>query len=226
MCLSNKNFNLIYDFMKLKNIFLIISFVVLLVTKSYADSPLTSIEIWRVFPNNSEVQKALKTKKLDNSAIKLILNEENSLELRICVINALGWNIKSEKTNSDKLLKAILKKYNVHSINELNVKKYSEIISCYSYVYAMNNYFNVSKILPITIKAVSLDPENMAVNYVYSLIRSQHYLISKQWCNLYLTFENFKKKNFKSKNIDKSLTNLTYRYINGYRKSCPFGKIQ
>lgn len=208
------------DSMKFKNMFFIIGFFVLLVTKSYADSPLTSIEIWRTFPENLEIQKTLKTKKISNSTIEFILNETNSLQIRICVINALGWNMNSNKYNSRKLLKAILEKYRVKSIDKLNEKKNAEILSCYSYLYAMDNYLNMGKILSCTRQAVALDPENKAVSYVYSLIQSQNYFLTKDWCKLYLTFENFKKKEFSFKNIDNNLIKLTSDYIDVYNKYC------
>lgn len=207
--------------MKIKKFTLKIVLIFLLVTKSYADSPLTSIEIWRAFPENLEIQNALKTKKMSNSTLEFILNEENSLELRICVINALGWNMNSKKNNSRKLLKAILEKYRVKSIDKLNEKKNSEILSCYSYLYAMDNYLNMDKILSCTRQAVALDPENKAVSFVYSLIQSQNYFLTKDWCKLYLTFENFKKKEFNFKNIDNNLIKLTSDYINVYNKYCP-----
>jgi hypothetical protein len=188
---------------------------------SYADSPLTSIDFWTIHSENFTVQNAFSNQKMDKSTIDFILDENNTLEMRLSVINAIGWKFKSNNKNSTALLNSILKKYKVNSIDSLFEIKHIDILTCYTYSLALDNYKKVDNIIPLSIKVSNLDSNNFYSKYIATLIKSQKYALSFQWCNVHLIFKELRKADYFNSKYGKRLYDKTFDYIDIYDKYCP-----
>lgn len=188
---------------------------------SYADSPLTSIDFWTIHTEDFTVQNAFRNQKMDKSTIDFILDENNSLEIRLSVINAIGWKFKSNSKNSSALLKSILKKYKVNSIETLFDVNHIDILTCYTYSLALDNYKNVDNIIQLSNRVSNLDPNNFYSKYIFTLIKSQKYSLSFQWCNVNLVFKELRKAEYFNSKYGKRLFDKTFEYINIYEKYCP-----
>jgi hypothetical protein len=158
---------------------------------------------------------------MDKSSIDFILDENNSLEIRLSVINAIGWKFKSNSKNSTALLKSILKKYKVNSIDTLFNVNHIDILTCYTYSLALDNYKNVDNIIKLSNRVSNLDNNNFYSKYIATLIKSQKYTLSFQWCNVHLVFKELRKADYFNSKYGKRLYEKTFEYIDIYDKDCP-----
>lgn len=204
-----------------KTLFYSIIFFLLINLNSYADSPLTSIDFWTIHTEDFTVQNAFRNQKMDKSTIDFILDENNSLEIRLSVINAIGWKFKSNNKNSTALLKSILKKYRVNSIDNLLDVRHIDILTCYTYSLALDNYKNVDNIIQLSNRISNLDPNNFYSKYIFTLIKSQKYSLSFQWCNVHLVFKELRNSEYFNSKYGKRLYDKTFEYIDIYDKDCP-----
>lgn len=202
---------------------LVFVFLFLFTNKTYADSPLTSIDLWTAFPADVDVQKAFRIRKMENSTLQFIIDEDNSLELKLGVINALGWSLKSNEKKSTTLLKYILKKYKVKSITDLYSKKYAELLTCYTYSLALDNYLNVDKVVPLSNKIATLDDTNVLVDFINKLIKCQQYFLLEDWCNTNLIFKNIKKSDYFKSEVGQKIYEVSFDYIDSYKEYCSAG---
>ena len=89
-------------------------FILILLISQYtfADSPLTSTDFYKAYIDVPLVQDALKCKgKITNEMIEYIYNDTNPLEVKLAIINAIGWNVKGLK-NSQTFFKYVMNKKN------------------------------------------------------------------------------------------------------------------
>lgn len=204
-----------------KPLFYSVLFFLLLNLNSYADSPLTSIDLWTIHTEDFTVRNAFRNQKMDKSTIDFILDENNSLEIRLSVINAIGWKFKSNNKNSTALLKSILKKYKANSIDTLFDVNHIDILTCYTYSLALDNYKNVDNIIQLSNKVSNLDSSNFYSKYISTLIKSQKNSLSSQWCNVHLVFKELRKADYFNSEYGKKLYDKTFEYIDIYDKDCP-----
>ena len=186
----------------------------------FADSPLTSIDFWFIHLDESIVERAQRHGTLDEEVLSYLLNEQNSLEIKISVINAIGWQFKSSPQKSSKLLKAILKKYKVKSIEQLDKANQAPLLAVYSYYLALEDYFEVSKAVLYSQKAAGLDPNSPMIKYVSTLIKSQQYFHKKEWCMVYQCLNELKSIDYFDKNPGKQFLNIALEYVQSYDSYC------
>ena len=207
--------------MKFKVLIYITIFSLFCEFKSYADSPLTSIDFWTIHTEDFTVQNAFRNQKMDKSTIDFILDENNSIEIRLSVINAIGWKFNSDNKKSTALLKSILKKYKVSSIDNLLDVSHIDILTCYTYSFALDSYKNVDNIIHLSNKISNLDPNNFYSKYIATLIKSQKNSLSAQFCNVHLVFKELRKADYFNSEYGKKLYDKTFEYIYIYDKDCP-----
>lgn len=205
---------------KTLQLILFVCFTLFFNNNSFADSPLTSIDLWTIYADEPIVIHAQKNRKLDDLTLNYLLDDENLLEKKIAVINAIGWKFKSSTQRSSKLLQAILKKYNLKSIDDLNDKKYASLLSLYSYSLALEDYFNVEKAQKYSQKANNLDPQNSIIKFISTLIKSQQYLHADDWCSVYKSFEEIKEDSYFKMDIGRQFLVTAMEYIDIYSKYC------
>jgi hypothetical protein len=165
---------------------------------TFADSPLTSTEFYKAYMDVPLVQKALNSKgKITDEIIKYIYADTNPLEIKLAIINAVGWKFKGLK-NSRKLFEYIMKKkkYKVDFLGKQTafyVNATSDELICYSYMKALDNYFDVSYALDVAGKALKKSPKSFAVNMIYNLIKAQGLSLHAEYCyaaNIFGTLKN------------------------------------
>lgn len=193
-------------------------FFLLISSYCFADSPLTSVTFWQVYKNDPIVNKAAQSKNRLNKELSAYLVQENPLCIKLAVINALGWKRKGQH-NSDFFLKYILKKFNLKKIDELNNAKKSDILVCFAYMKAMDNYFDVSeayKMIKYLKERYEFDP---FYGFAYSLIATQNILNNDLgFCNIYNEAKNFQPGNQNLKHQE--VWNIYYSYFESYKSLC------
>ena len=62
---------------------------------------------------------------------------------------------------------------------------------CYSYLMAMENYFDVSYANEIAQLALKKKPNSLAINTIASLIKSHGLFLLNEWCYAYMQYVGF-----------------------------------
>lgn len=188
-----------------------------------ADSPLTSITFWKVYQNENIVHKANAShNRLTKEIAEYLIKEDNPIDVKLAVINALGWNVKGQK-NSQKFLKIVLKKFSLTKIEELeraSDRNYQDIMLCYAYLKALDDYFDVTESLKITQKLQNFHKGTIYYEFIKSLLLTQHALLkNRAFCDVYKEAEyliNADKKN----TFRKEVWEIYINYLNPYKKYC------
>ena len=126
-------------------------FILILLISQYtfADSPLTSTDFYKAYMDVPLVQEALNSKgKIAYEMMVFINSDTNSLEVKLAIINAIGWNVKGNKS-SKLYFKFLMNKKKYKSdfggdSTAFNWNATSDELICYAYMKALDNYFNVS----------------------------------------------------------------------------------
>jgi hypothetical protein len=153
--------------------------LILLISQyTFADSPLTSTEFYKAYADVPLVQDAMKCKgKITNAMLEYIYADTNPLEVKLAIINAIGWNVKGLK-NSQTFFKFVMNKKNYKTdfggdYTAFNWNATADELICYAYMKALDNYFDVSDAFSVASLALNKNPNSFAVNMIYNLIKAQ-----------------------------------------------------
>jgi hypothetical protein len=94
------------------HLFLILAFL-LFTNNVIADSPLTSIEFWKVSEDSYvlKIGKERGKKKLDNVIFKFLTDSNTTIFDKIALVNAMGWDSNSKFKNSEIFLNKLKKEH-------------------------------------------------------------------------------------------------------------------
>ena len=144
----------------------------------FADSPLTSTNFYQAYLDIPMVKEANVSKgEITTKMMEYIDNENNPLEIKLAIINAIGWKYKGLK-NSRKFLKYVLnkKKYKLEFLSKTTAFKFkatADELICYAYMKALDNYFNVSDACNTAELSLKKNPNSFGVAMIYNLIKAQ-----------------------------------------------------
>lgn len=134
--------------------------------------------------------------------IEYIYNDKNPLEVKLSIINAVGWNHKGFK-NSQNFFKFVINKKKYKSdfggdYTAFNWNATGDELICYAYMKALDNYFDVSDAFEVAALALKKNPNSFSVNMIYYLIKAQGLTTYGESC--------YASKNFNSIIINQNLT--------------------
>ena len=192
-----------------------------------ADSPLTSIQFWSKNDGAMVIKASKSNGKINNAIINYLLNPEYVEDQKLLLVNALGWKLHSEN-NSIKFKKALFKKYNVSSFEDLKIKAKPFDLSLYAYILGLDNYFDVKNAKEIA-EYAEIKGSGFGTRYVFKLLEAQDNL-SIDWCRVYSSFTEYSDEyeclwtsaNVKLKQIElqNRIIESSLDYISLYRSSC------
>lgn len=162
---------------------------------TYADSPLTSIKFWDLSNDYfvEEIGKIPGKKRLSQSVFDYLMNDQNTIIDRYALINALGWEFKSEIRNSDVFLEFLQEKFKkeirefyqissgsselghnrknlIKSFIETNLDcEYSLI---YDYLFALDDYLNLDSSDFILLDNSEGYPMDVSSSFIKTIIES------------------------------------------------------
>ena len=200
--------------------------LILLISQyTFADSPLTSTDFYKAYMDVPLVQKALNSKgKITNEMLEYIYEETNPLEIKLALINAVGWKFEGLK-NSRKLFAYIMKKkkYKVDFLGKQRAfyaNATSDELICYSYMKALDNYFDVSDALDVASLALKKSPKSFAVNMIYNLIKAQGLISYGETCYAKKMFNPL--KNNPNLIVDMKIESMpfVFEYMDDIGKDC------
>jgi hypothetical protein len=213
-----------------------ISFLFLLCLPAFADSPLTSTEFYNVYLDIEQVKNA-KGVKLNENIFNFITDQYEPLDVRIAVINAMGWNI--DGTDNGKIFIDLMAKKLNKLPEKLKISDFSsDELLCLGYMLSMDDYFTLSPAAktggevetsdPLTLvqKAALQKPGNFTVQLIASLVKAQGLLSSdSEWGNIYLTVNKVISSDLE-KNMRQEAIGIIMDYIGGYKEYIDKDKIR
>ncbi|MDG4950724.1 retroviral-like aspartic protease family protein [Weeksellaceae bacterium KMM 9724] len=210
---------------------------------TFADSPITSTPFYKAFNEIPEINQAEKIGKLNYELASYLASDNNSIDKKLALVNALGWHIDGK--NNSKLFELFLK--NKYSLDYLDYSKISNdehlIIG---YLTIMDDYNEVVEPLKIIHEALEKNPNSYSYNIIYGLVLSQLYLDfgirgakeeekflitnkylknlvdskSNSWCNIYMISANIEKNKTLIQDFRESAKKIIFNYTGIYKSNC------
>jgi hypothetical protein len=202
---------------------LILFFVNVISLNTFADSPLTSTPFGRAFITEPIVAKAAKSKgKISKEMLGYLADESNPIEIKLALINQLGWSIKGQN-NGKRYFNYLTKTRNYKNEGDLLENCNGDEMISLAYLYAMDNYFNVSEAENYAGIAIFKSPGNYSAHIIRALISAQHKLNVGQWCKAYnLTDRVRKDPEILYKDVRQDAIDIIFEYMDIYKKYCKY----
>lgn len=200
----------------MKTNFIIVLIIGLLSSQSlFADSPLTSTNFSKVYKDSEIIQLASKTEgKLTIELMDYLSNNKNPIELKIALINALGWSFDGQN-NSIMFYDYLKEKSKLEDINQAN----ADILICYAYLKALDNYFDVEDAIIYAKKAKSKNEKSYTINIICALIEAQK-AMDTDWCEVYNLTNNVRINNTLNQDIKEDSISTIFDYMDIYKDNC------
>ena len=200
--------------------------LILLISQyTFADSPLTSTDFYKAYMDVPLVQDALNSKgKITEEMLEFIYSDTNPLEIKLAIINAIGWKVKG-LTNSQKFFKYVMNKKNYKTdfggdYTAFNWKATADELICYAYMKALDNYFDVSDAFSIASLALKKNQNSFAVNMIYDLIKVQGLTAYGESCYASKTFSTLRNNPKLEMDMKNEAIPFIFEYMDYIGKDC------
>ncbi len=188
-----------------------------------ADSPLTSTNFFTVYEEYEIVNEALAAKgKLTNNLMLYLSNRAFPIDIKMAVINALGWNFYGQK-NFDAYLDFLEMRSGLERNQEVFYKKMdADELLCLAYLKAMDNYFDVKDAKTLAEAAVEKSRRSR-YSYTFQLINA---LIGAQqkmegnWCRMYQLTNAVRTNSTLDYDFPPEADKIVFDYMELYKAEC------
>ncbi|MCF0206115.1 MAG: hypothetical protein HUK15_01685, partial [Bacteroidales bacterium] len=107
-----------------------------------ADSPLTSTDFWRAYSNEEIIIRINADDISSNEILNYLVNKKNPVAVKMAVVNRMGWDIEG-MSRAEWLYTYAAGYYKVTTFEDFCKKAPADVLLCYAYLLAMDDYFNV-----------------------------------------------------------------------------------
>ncbi len=197
-----------------------------------ADSPLTSIDLSAGYDDLAAVRSARASKKLQGSALELLLSANAPMDQRIAVACAAGWG----QQNAEAFLEALAIAHKVDAV-ALEAKSLTAAEKLLlGYLVALDKYLDLQPLqagakglrgaLPkkLVDEGAAAFPDDFAVQYVRALVTAQG-LPVERWCEVYRIPKKVLDRFPPAKrNLRPAAVQSAADYLSLYEKECPGSK--
>ena len=155
-------------------------------TAAWADSPLTSTYFADAYNDHPMVQMASENMQgdLPTTLLNFLADEHAPVDVRLAVINKLGWNFDGTSVGSQ-LCQYLMGRYGVKKEDKIAKKLDARTLAVYAYAKSLSNYFDVKDASRLAHQAVKKNKDkSFSVALVSALIDAQIYLDS-DWSKIY-----------------------------------------
>jgi len=191
----------------------------------FADSSLTSTDFYKAYMDISIVQEASASKgKITNEMMEYIDDDANLVDVKLAIINAIGWEHKGMMVSKMYFMFVMnKKKYKTDFRGDFMAFKWNatrDELICYSYMKALDNYFDVTDAFEIAGETVKKYPDSFAVTMIYNLIKTQGLSLVGEYCyssKLFLSLKDNPKLKMDMKN---EAIPFVFEYMEYIGKDC------
>ena len=210
----------------MKNTLLLI-LLTLSINAVFADSPLTSTDFYKAYMDVPMVQEASVSKgRITNEMMEYIDDDANPLDVKLAIINAIGWDRKGMMVSKLFFL-YVKKKKNYHEnfgefYDYMSFKWYAtrDELICYAYMRAMDNYFDVVEAYDVAYEASQKYPNSFAVTMIYNLIKAQGLTSFGETCYMSKLFLSLKDNSKLKMDMRKESMSYVFEYMTAVGENC------
>lgn len=205
--------------MKILRLFILVAIFLSTSVQVFADSPITSTPFSTVYSQEKIIQTTIKAKGIiTQDIIDYLTKKGNPIELKMAVINQLGWQEKV-KDNAVIFYRAINFKYRYKSEEEFKQKGDGDELLSYAYLKAMDDYQDVNSAVKFAEAALEKNPKSLTYNLIAGLIKAQK-VMDNDWCEVYKITNSIQKNSELTVDIKSEATQIIYEYMDGYKEFC------
>ena len=204
--------------MKIKVLFTVVA-IFLFISFALADSPLTSTDFSEAYKDTSiiiEISKAggeFSLKYMDYLA-----DENNPIDLKMALINKIGWNI-SGKSNSIAYLNYLIKRKGYANKQDFIDNGSGHELLCMAYLKALDDYFNVDEAIIYANAALERNSRSYTFNIIAALIKAQK-AMDGNWCDVYKLTNNVRSNKKLKMDMKKEAIDIIFEYMDIYKDNC------
>jgi hypothetical protein len=191
----------------------------------FADSPLTTSDFYKAYMDVPMVQEASASKgRITSEMMEYIDDDTNPLEVKLAIINAIGWEHKGMMISKMYFMFVMSKKkYKSEFGGEFSAFKWyatrDELI-CFAYMKALDNHFDVVDAFEMAGEAVRKYPDSFAVNMIYNLIKAQGLTGFGEYCYASKLFLMLKDNQKLKMDMREESMNYIFEYMDDISKNC------
>lgn len=194
--------------------------MILISQYTFADSPLTSTDFYKAYMDIPLVNKTAKSNGvLTNEVFDFLNSKSNTIDKKIALINALKWNING-KNNAELYFKNLIGIHKEYTPNNFYNKGTAEELICYSYLKAMDNYFDVNSASVFSKRAHKLNPNSYAIAIVNQLIKVQMIDYPEDSCEIYRMMNEIRENKKLVIDFRKQASKIIFNYTDCYKEYC------
>jgi hypothetical protein len=189
-----------------------------------ADSPLTNTNFSNAYLDIPIVLKATQSKgMLTSEMMEYLSKDTNPVDIKLALINAIGWNHKNK--NSTTFIKYVIKnkRYKSEFINNkytlLEYYGTPDEQICYAYLRALENYFDIISAFKMSEIAVR-NSKSYSVNMVHLLIKAHGLFELSEACHAAKIFSLLKNETAFISDMRPAADKFVFEYIEGLGADC------
>lgn len=212
----------------MKKVYFVLVMMISATQICFADSPLTSTEFYKAYLDVPIVKAAADNpKKLSEEAKTYLFDEGNPLDVKIALINAVGWDVDGLTTyldyieyclsNFPKARHGILEN-KVVTVDDLYSNASCEQMAVLVYLHAMADYNDVKNnyaFMELAMQTPLINKQSFMLPM--GLIIAQAALVSNDWGNIYPAM-NYYINSPEIKDMRPKAIELVMEYINDYKE--------
>lgn len=184
----------------------------------FGDSPLTSTDFATAYKNEAIVKKAQAANGVLNKKILKYLTGKGPIDVKMAVINTLGWDMNG-KSNADVFLEYLMKTKSYSGEDDVLARASGDDILCLAYLKALDNYFDVATAVEWSAAALKKNPTSYTFNIINGLISAQGYFDSS-WCSVYKATDNVRTNTGLIKDMNEESIRIIFEYMDLYAGDC------
>ena len=196
-------------------------FFLLLSSICFADSPLTSTGFSKAYLNEPILVKASKSKGILSKELMFYLTDEsNPVDIKVALINKLGWSLKG-KNNATIFLKYLIQEQNYKNKEEFFDNGKGDHLLCFSYLKALDDYNDVTDAIRYSGYASSKNPKSYTYQMISALIYAQKVIYSDR-CQVYKLTDEVRRNNSLIRDMKEEAISIIFDYMDLYKHNCQY----
>lgn len=185
----------------------------------FADSPITSTPFASAYSEEKIIITATKAKGIITpDLIEYLSKSGNPIELKMAVINQLGWQNKI-KDNASVFYRHLTLKNRYKSEEEFKQKASGDELLSLAYLKAMDDYQDVSPAIKFAELALEKNPKSLTYNLIVAIINAQK-AMDGDWCEVFKITDSVRQNSELTVDMKSEATVIIYEYTDGYKEFC------
>ncbi|MCD4698512.1 MAG: hypothetical protein K8S16_19975 [Bacteroidales bacterium] len=185
----------------------------------YASSPVTLVSFYQDYSFLEEVRIVEQSGMLDGRVMPFLLNENNPIDQKAAIINALV-NTEEARRNASTFSQFVARKYKENfetlDLNKLN----GDELFCLGYFTLIDDMGQPENALPILELALSKNKQSRTVNLIYTLAKAQEDINSGDHCKAWQDFNNTYTNLTLNQDIGNNITTYFLVEMENHKEGC------